>query len=134
MVVGPREGFARRLQEALKDQEINEWGRGAFLAKVCHVSGSAALKWLSGEGLPHLPHTIQIAEKLGVCVEWLLTGRGPKKPPSPNTVAHMDTFDRLAPTKQVTIQEVADAFVKSAQLIPWKEGVSPDRRSGRQKP
>lgn len=79
--------------------------------------------------MPTLDHVIQIAEKLGVCVEWLLTGRGPKKPLSPRTVAHMNTFDELVPDKQVTIQEVTVAFAQSAQLIPWQEG-DPGRRKG----
>lgn len=36
-------------------------------------------KWKAGK-LPEMKHAIALAEKLHVCVEWLLTERGPKFP------------------------------------------------------
>jgi transcriptional regulator with XRE-family HTH domain len=130
MVAGPHEGFAKRLKEALTDQREEERGGGARLARICGVSSAAAGKWLSGDGLPHMTHAMEMAEELGVCVEWLLTGRGPKKPPGPKTVTLIETIDSLPPDSQVILQKVADSFVKSAQLIPWDE-VTERRRRGK---
>lgn len=127
MVAGPHEEFAKRLKEALTDQREEERGGGARLARICNVSSAAASKWLSGDGLPHMTHAVELAQELGVCVEWLLMGRGPKKPLGPKTVILMETIDCLPPDSQVILQKVADSFVKSA---PW-DGELERRRGGK---
>ena len=124
------EGFAKRLKEALTDQREEERGGGARLARICRVSSAAASKWLSGDSLPHMTHAMQMAEELEVCVEWLLTGRGPKKPPGPKTVTLIETIDSLPPDSQVILQKVADSFAQSAQMIPW-DGEVERRRGGK---
>jgi hypothetical protein len=95
MVAVTRESFAGRLHEALADQGREERGRAAYLAKIGRVSSTAAGKWLSGESLPGMENVVLVATELGVCVEWLLTGRGPKKPPSPRVVTLMNTVESL---------------------------------------
>jgi Helix-turn-helix len=130
MVAPVHDGFVKRLSEVLTEQGREERGRPKYVADICGVKKQSGQKWLAGISLPTMDHAIQIAEKLGVCVEWLLTGRGPKKPPSHRTVAHMNAFDTLPPDDQVTLQKVTRSFVKSAQLIDWEEGVNPDRRRG----
>jgi hypothetical protein len=127
MVASPKEAFAKRLQEALTDRgwDERERGRARYVANICGLKKESGRKWLEGMSMPTMEHAIQIAEELGVCVEWLLTGRGPKKPPSPGTIAHMNAFDILPPESQVHLQAATVAF---AQLIPWLEGVNPDRR------
>lgn len=42
-----------------------------------------AWNYHAGEKLPSMEKAIEIASKLGVCVEWLLTGRGSKMPSKP---------------------------------------------------
>lgn len=49
------------------------------LAALIHVSQPSANKWANGK-LPELSHVVELAQKLDVCVEWLLTGRGEKFP------------------------------------------------------
>lgn len=119
MVASTHEAFAKRLQEALRERGREERGNGRYLADICGLSKESGRKWLEGTSLPTMEHALQIAEELGVCVEWLLTGRGTKKPPSPRTVAHMNTFDILAPDDQVILQKVTNSFAQSAQLIPY---------------
>ena len=43
------------------------------------MSGESARKWLAGETLPTMDNARQFAAKAGVQVDWLLTGRGPKR-------------------------------------------------------
>jgi transcriptional regulator with XRE-family HTH domain len=49
------------------------------IARSLELGQSAVAKWAHGVGLPTLRKSIQIAKITGVNVEWLITGRGPKK-------------------------------------------------------
>ncbi len=76
-----RAAFSRRLNEACDDAGLPAKGQGRQLAvaKLFHVTQKGARKWLEGEAVPHTKRLPQIAERLGVTVEWLLTGAAPKK-------------------------------------------------------
>jgi transcriptional regulator with XRE-family HTH domain len=72
--------FAARLNEVCTDKQLPlERGRQTELAAIFGVSPNAARKWLRGDGLPELSVAIKIAKWAGVHVEWLLSGRGPKR-------------------------------------------------------
>jgi hypothetical protein len=60
------------------------------LGKRLGVSGPMARAYKTGEKLPAMSTAIRIANILNVCVEWLLTGRGPMKP---GEVAKDDVLD-----------------------------------------
>lgn len=114
MVAGLHLGFATRLAEALDLKGVPKGrGRRVYLAKAAGVSGESGRKWLAGEALPDMKHAVLLATHLGVCVEWLLTERGPKKVPSPATVRAIEAMESLPHESQVTLQKVADSFVKS---------------------
>lgn len=51
-------------------------------ASLIHLSQNAGFKWKHGM-LPEPKHLAALAVKLGVGVEWLQTGRGPKFVPDP---------------------------------------------------
>jgi hypothetical protein len=87
MVAGTYEDFAGRLKEAIADQG--------------GVSGAG--KWLRGESLPGMENALLLATELGVCVEWLLTGRGPKKQPSSETVDLFYMVESLSPRERAII-------------------------------
>ena len=59
------------------------------IGKVVGKGQTAANKWKLGKGLPTLENAITLAKKGGVCVEWLLTERGPRAPgvEDPDTAA-----------------------------------------------
>ena len=128
MVAGLHSGFARRLAEALDDLQGLPKGRGrrVHLAKMGEVSGEAARKWLAGEALPAMKHALLLSSHCGVCVEWLLTGRGPKVVADimasvreePKTYDLEDlrvarAIQSLPPKSRVALQTVLDSFVKS---------------------
>ena len=89
-------------------------GRQTELAKLFNVSPNGARKWLLGEGMPELEVAIRLARWADVNVEWLLTGRGPKRG------AHLDTkalilseaLEALAPTDR---HEVLGYFAYKVQ-------------------
>lgn len=72
--------FARRLHTACDLAGIvSGRGRRAELARMFNVSGETARKWLAGESIPDTKRIPQIAKRLGVRGEWLLTGQGPMR-------------------------------------------------------
>lgn len=64
------------------------------------VGQSMVTRWKTGEDTPALPRAIDIAMRHGVCVEWLLTGRGPKFPgaaPDPEMSRLLEFWSKLLP-------------------------------------
>lgn len=74
-------GFSERLREACRDAKAPDTMDA--LGRYLGVSKSMAWNYWAGEKLPSMEKAIEIASKLGVCVEWLLTGRGSKMPSKP---------------------------------------------------
>lgn len=133
MVAARHEGFAKRLSDALTDQgHPEESDRNAYLRHIGEVGREGARKWLSGEDLPRMHRAVLLALALGVCVDWLLTGRLPKKPPSKNTLKLIDKVEKLEIESQVTLKQVADSLEKAekylAEHIEWDPDRNPDRR------
>jgi SOS-response transcriptional repressor LexA len=66
--------FAQRFREAVRHAGASSTQKelGAFLG----VSGTMAWYYLNGEKMPGMPRAIKMAARLGVNVDWLLTGRG----------------------------------------------------------
>lgn len=73
--------FATRINEVCDDMGVPPKGqaRQSTLAKIFDVSQKGARKWLEGEGFPEFRNCIRIALWADVNIEWLLTGRGPKR-------------------------------------------------------
>jgi transcriptional regulator with XRE-family HTH domain len=70
--------FWTRLLEAMADRGLPQTQVAA--AKLGRVTQPAARKWAEG-GLPDVDKIIDIAKRLDVSLDWLLTGEGPKHPP-----------------------------------------------------
>jgi transcriptional regulator with XRE-family HTH domain len=69
--------FPKRLHIALDLAGIDA-GRGRVrqLAEMYDVTRETARKWLGGLALPETERLIDMARRLGVNFEWLVTGRG----------------------------------------------------------
>lgn len=52
------------------------------LARTFMVSTATVSNWRHGQKCPAMKNALELAVKLDVCVEWLLTGRGPVSPSS----------------------------------------------------
>ncbi len=92
--------FAEACREALpKLPTTNE-----ELAKIFKVSAPMITYWRKGEKLPSMEKAQTIARVCGVCVEWLLTGRGPKYPEISNK-----QVSRAASLVQQALPELADS-------------------------
>lgn len=68
-----------RVKEALTERKLPATqAQAALLAGVKQPSVS---DWNKLGGYPEMANAVQLATKLGYCVEWILTGRGPRRVP-----------------------------------------------------
>lgn len=73
-----RKTFWQRLVECFREAGLPTSGNG--IAGQLDMSQGSVNRWQRNEGLPELDTVRDLALKGRVCVEWLLTGRGPKRP------------------------------------------------------
>ena len=79
------------------------------LAKWLGYAQPTVNDWINGKGMPGIENAIKIADKFNVCVEWFITGKGPKRrddkqPSSPI----LDKFNQLCPDQQREVTEFID--------------------------
>lgn len=105
-----------RIVEARRDvgQAITQ----VAIAKDLGVAQAAVGKWKAGHGIK-LAHAMAVAYQTGTCVEWLLTGRGPKYPISNDTrTAEMcSLFEQLSEEDREEVLEFAK-FRASRHPLP----------------
>lgn len=68
----------QRIEESLRDAGYTR-GFQTAAAKMVGIKQPSVAGWKKG-GTPELKHVLVLARKLNVCVEWIYTGRGPKRP------------------------------------------------------
>ncbi|HLO65295.1 MAG TPA: hypothetical protein VK165_20220 [Azonexus sp.] len=120
-------GFASRLNDLCDEMGVPPKGRNrqAAMAVLMEVSQKGARKWLEAEGLPTLDKSIQLALWGDVSIEWLLTGRGDKRPTGARSEIALDSslpalpvdmvrlvgkLAALPAAKRRAIEAVVDAF------------------------
>jgi hypothetical protein len=69
--------FSNRLKQLIKDKkgDLSQ----LEVAKWLGVSQPTINSWLQGEAMPGMPKSIECCNKLDCCVEYFLTGKGPKR-------------------------------------------------------
>lgn len=68
-----------RVKEALQDKRLP--ATQTYLAeRILGVKQPSISEWNRPDGGPTMANAKIVAEKLDICVEWLLTERGPKRP------------------------------------------------------
>lgn len=85
-----------RVREALEDARLPATQK--YVAdKILHVRQPSISDWNKDGGFPTLENAIALAKKLNVCVEWLYTERGPKRPtPEDSTAQRLwDVWDQI---------------------------------------
>jgi len=79
------------------------------IAKDLGINHSAIAKWKRGKGARH-DHMLWLAKTTGVCVEWLYTGRGLKRPARPDVLELVDALDALSATDRAAVLRFARAY------------------------
>lgn len=107
-----RLAFSERLIEICSNKKLRPHGRQAALARLLKITQPAVKKWFDGDSLPDTDKIIELAIWGGVCFEWLLTGRGPKRIdelyPS-KAIAHVaEIMQTMEPEQQYLVARLAD--------------------------
>ena len=95
------------------------------VGKLFGIGQSMVTRWKTGKDTPALPRAIKIATDYGVCVEWLLTGRGPKRPhdtQDPELARLLDFWDRLLPETRAEVVGFA-VFKRTMQTTATPERI-----------
>lgn len=71
--------FWDRLTDAVR--EAGKRPTQTVIAGLCGIKQGSVAEWKAGTSYPRLDNGLSLAVALNVCVEWLYTGRGPKRPP-----------------------------------------------------
>ena len=83
MEIYPHAEFGKRLDRMIAESNYKGESQRK-LGKRFDVSGPTVNEWLKGKKMPGIETAIRVALTLDVCVEYLLTGRGPKRPGLPH--------------------------------------------------
>ena len=95
--------YAERFKSICKESDAQKTQKE--LAKWLDYSQPMINYWINGEKLPSMDTAIKIADKFGVCVEWLMTGKGSKRSNEKPSSPILDKFNQLCPDQQ---REVTD--------------------------
>lgn len=70
--------FAERLNQAFDLRNYPSHGRGRvnYIQEIFNISRAGANKWIHGKAIPHPQKRGEIAQKLGISLDWLETGEG----------------------------------------------------------
>lgn len=112
--------FWTRLMEAMREADQPE--SQAAVARLIGIKQPSVHEWAYG-GLPTLDRCRDLAAKLDVCVEWLYTGRGPKRPavPSdPDAAKLWEIWLKLTPDSRQNLTGYA-AYLRSTQVTASAE-------------
>jgi hypothetical protein len=114
-----RLGFSERLAEICADRKLFQHGRQAALMRVfkgqgMKVSQPAIKKWFDRESLPETEKIIFLAIWADVTVEWLMTGRGPKRLgevyATPSIAGMVEVMQTLETSEQAKLLRMAIAL------------------------
>lgn len=78
MAKPPNPEFAKRLKALIDESSLAGMTQDVW-SKRFGVSNAMVTYYLKGEKLPSVGTAITIAKEIGCCVEYLLTGRGPRR-------------------------------------------------------
>lgn len=103
-------------------------------AALLGITQPSVWEWAAPGGSPSLENAIVLGRRLNVCVEWILTGRGPKRPGppmEPAAEALWNTWGRIPEELRPQVVGFAEAKAYPFQPAPMKRTKSTQaRRTG----
>jgi hypothetical protein len=116
-----------RVKEALQDAGLPATQTNA--ARIAQIEQPSVSLWNKPNKFPEIESAVAIAQRTGVCVEWLFTGRGPKYAvPADQTAAQLWRYwPHLTPEIRGMLVGIASQNLLPAPESEAKEGLQ--RRS-----
>jgi hypothetical protein len=110
--------FWSRVEEALRERGLPT--TQVYVAKHLKISPPSVNEWTRLGGYPTIDNTISLSAHLGVCVEWLLTERGPKRPLPQDATAQKlwDLWPRLTDGDKRELVGMASGMLRRSEDHP----------------
>jgi hypothetical protein len=108
-----------RIKEAMTNKGLKP--TQTECAKLLDIKQPSVWEWANSNGSPSIDNAITLAKKLNVCVEWILTGGGPKRPGPPMEPAAQalwDVWGRIPPEDRPQVVGFAEAKARPSQAKP----------------
>lgn len=121
-------GVLDRIYEALRD--AGKPATQSQIAELLKIKQPSVSEWKTS--LPSLKHGLTLAQKLNVCVEWLYTERGPKRPGAPLEWVAQELWDLWPRLPEATKQQIlghAKMTVTSGKSAPLPPSIRLLRKS-----
>jgi len=111
--------FLERALEALAERNPRARPTQVKLAKIAGVSQPAVFEWGLPERAPEHAKVLLLAKELNVCVEWLYTERGPKRPPeAPETEPFLNDWSNLDDDLKRQVAQYAEFLRRGGSSTP----------------
>lgn len=127
-MLNPRMAFSQRLRDALElarppspaNSKGLSWLAGEFRKRGVKMTQPGVGKWWHGEAMPEAENMVTLSEILGVTVNWLWSGLGPRYPHElysndPETAAVVTMFKALDPDRRRLFRRLADTVADDGQ-------------------
>lgn len=79
-----------RIRQILQDMEGQEYGKRARLAAIAKCGKPVVTHWLNGQEKIKEEHAMNIANALNYRLEWVLSGKGPRRKGETETIEFSD--------------------------------------------
>ncbi|UOA08349.1 helix-turn-helix domain-containing protein [Methylobacter sp. S3L5C] len=105
--------FAERFRQLVIEKGWSDLNR-IQLGKKIGTSGTCATYYMNGDRLPSIEQSRNICMIFGgICVEWLLTGRGSKYPNQESNLQNYINVTGLTDAQRAAVAQTIDLFLKS---------------------
>lgn len=110
--------FWLRVKEALIDKRLPATQK--YMAGRLDIEQPSISDWNKPGGFPEMARVVEIGKMLNVCVEWLYTGRGPKRLPPTDSLAQQlwALWDRLDDATKGEIVGLARGRARPVEANP----------------
>ena len=103
----------KRLWSEMPDKPKNQ----KLLAKVLDCSQATVSDWVNGEKLPAIETAIRLCDLFGCCVEYLLTGKGPKLPTdNQNSHENCINISKLTGENRTLVELMVEKLIQSQSV------------------
>jgi hypothetical protein len=97
-----------RAMEALEERYPKQKPTQGRLAALAGIKQPSVNDWKTG--YPAMDTAVRLAMNLGVCVEWLMTERGPKRPPDSDNPSLALLLSQLDDRQKARLARLAEVL------------------------